>query len=84
MSTPDPDHGMLQAAHETCMDQERLFQLVASLANVLDRDMVVQTIESLLDTKSTDKGDCVVFGDLAIRFDADDNIKSVYRTYDGS
>ena len=84
MGIGDRDYELMRTAHETRLDQERLFQLVALLANMFDRTRVVQTLESLLETKSRDLGDCVVFGDLAIRFDADDNIKSVYRTYDGS
>ena len=84
MASPEPDYELMRTAHETRLDQERLFQLVASLANMFDRARVVQTLESLLETKARDLGDCVVFGDIAIRFDADDNITSVYRTYDGS
>ena len=69
-------------AHTT--DQDRLFALVASLANLLDRDLVVETVESVLGIKAVHEGDCVIFDDLAIRFGSDDRVKSIFRTIDGS
>ena len=37
----------MEALHEYSNDQEQLFGLVASLANLLDRDLVVETMESV-------------------------------------
>ena len=65
-------------------DQERLFSLVASLANLLDRDLVVDTIASVLGIEPVHDGDCVIFEDLAIRFGPDDRVASIFRTIDGS
>ena len=69
-------------AHTT--DQERLFALVASLANLLDRDLVVETMESVLGIEAVYDDDCVIFDDLAIRFGGNDRVKSIFRTIDGS
>lgn len=65
-------------------DQERLFGLVASLANLLDRDRVVETVASVLGIDPVEDGDCVIFDDLAIRFGRDGRVASVFRTIDGS
>jgi hypothetical protein len=65
-------------------EQERLFGLVASLANLLDRELVVETIATVLGIDPVYDGDCVIFDDLAIRFGPDDKITSVFRTIDGS
>ena len=66
------------------IDQESLFGLVASLANLLDRELVVETISSVLGVQPVHDGDCVFFDDLAIRFGRDGRVKSVFRTIDGS
>ena len=74
----------MEALHEYSNDQERLFSLVASLANLLDRDLVVETMQSVLGIDPVRDGDCVVFDDLAIQFGKDNRVKSVFRTIDGS
>ena len=61
-----------------------MFSLVASIANLLNREQVVETIASELGIEPVVDGDCVVFDDLAIRFGRDGRIKSVFRTIDGS
>lgn len=65
-------------------DQERLFGLVASLANLLDRELVVETLASVLGIEPVYEDDCVIFDDLAIRFGRDGKVASVFRTIDGS
>jgi hypothetical protein len=65
-------------------DQERLFGLVASLANLLDRDLVVETVARVLGIHPVIDGDCVIFDDLEIRFGRDGRVASVSRTIDGS
>jgi hypothetical protein len=68
----------MEALHEYSNDQERLFGLVASLANLLDKDLVVETMQSVLGVEPVHDGDCVIFDDLAIQFGKDDRIKSVF------
>ena len=65
-------------------DQETMFGLVASLANLLDKELVVETVASVLGIEPVYDDDCVVFGDLAIRFGHDGKVASVFRMIDGS
>ena len=74
----------MEALHAHRSDQDRLFALVANLANLLDRDLVVETMSSVLGIEPVIEDDCVVFDDLAIRFGSDGRVKSVFRTIDGS
>jgi hypothetical protein len=74
----------MEALHEYSGEQDRLFGLVASLANLLDKDLVVETMQSVLGIEAVHDGDCVIFDDLAIRFGDDNRVKSVSRTIDGS
>lgn len=74
----------MEALHAYSDDQDRLFGLVASLANLLDKDLVVETMQSVLGIEPVHDGDCVIFDDFAIQFGQDDRVKSVYRTIDGS
>lgn len=84
MTTAEQRRQWIEALHAYRDDSDRLFALVASLANLLDRALVVETMESVMGVKAVHDGDCVIFGDLAIRFGSDDRIKSVFRTVDGS
>ena len=84
MTSPEERQQWLDALHTHHSDQDRLFSLVAGLANLLDRQQVVETIGSVLGISPVEDGDCVMFDDLAIRFGADGRVKSISRTIDGS
>jgi hypothetical protein len=84
MTSADDRRRWIEALHAYRDDSERLFGLVASLANLLDRALVVETMESVLGVTAVQDGDCVIFEDFAIRFGSDDRVKSVFRTIDGS
>ncbi len=84
MTSAEDKRRWIEALHAYRDDSERLFGLVASLANLLDRTLVVETMESVLGVTAVHEGDCVIFDDFAIRFGSDDRVKSVFRTIDGS
>jgi len=84
VTSSDERRKWIDALNAHVSDQERLFSLVASLANVLDRDQVIETMQSLLGVAPVYDGDCVMFDDVAIRFGSDDRVRSVFRTIDGS
>ena len=84
MTSAEQRRQWIEALHAYRDDSERLFGLVASLANLLDRDLVIETMESVLGITAVHDGDCIVFDDLAIRFGSDGRVKSVSRTIDGT
>lgn len=84
MTTAEQRRQWIEALHAYRDDSDRLFGLVASLANLLDRDLVIETMESVLGITAVHDGDCIVFDDLAIRFGSDGRVKSVFRTIDGT
>jgi hypothetical protein len=84
VTSADDKRRWTEALHAYRDDSERLFGLVASLANLLDRTLVVETIESVLGVTAVHEDDCVIFDDFAIRFGSDDRVKSVFRTIDDS
>jgi hypothetical protein len=84
VTTAEERRQWIEALHAYRDDSERLFALVASLANLLDRALVIETMETVLGIAAVHDGDCVIFDDLAIRFGTDDRVKSVFRTIDGS
>ncbi|MDH4003211.1 MAG: hypothetical protein OEV32_00095 [Gammaproteobacteria bacterium] len=83
MTTAEQRRQWIEALHAYRDDSERLFGLVASLANLLDRKLIIETMESVLGIAAVHDGDCIIFDDLAIRFGSDDRVKSVFRTIDG-
>ena len=84
MTSAEDKRRWIEALNAYRDDSERLFGLVASLANLLDRTLVVETMESVLGVTAVHEGDCVIFDDFAIRFGSDDRVKSVFRTIDGT
>ena len=84
MTTAEERRQWIEALYAYRDDSERLFTLVASLANLLDKALVIETMESVLGISAVHDGDCVTFDDLAIRFGDDGRVKSVFRTIDGS
>ncbi len=84
MTSPDQTRALAEAIHELNAEQDRLFALIAALSNLLDRDVIVETVSMLLDVEPVDEGDCVVFADIAIRFGPDNRVRSMYRTIDES
>lgn len=84
MTTAEQRRQWIEALHEYRDDSERLFALVASLANVLDKALVIETMEAVLGVTAVHDGDCIILDDLGIRFGADDRVKSVFRTIDGT
>ena len=84
MTTSEQRRQWEEALHAYRGDSERIFALVASLANLLDKALVIETMESVLGITGVQDGDCIIFNDLAIRFGNDDRVKSVSRTIDGT
>ena len=83
MISPEDRRRWIEALHEQNLEQERLFQLIASLANLLDREIVVETIQSILGIEPEDQGDCVLFDDLTVKFGDNGRVIGIYRTIDG-
>ena len=84
MTSPEEKRRWVEALHQQNLDQEKLFQLIASLANLLDRDVVVETMQTILGIEPVDQGDCVLFDDLTVKFGATGRVVGIYRTIDGN
>ena len=66
------------------LEQEQLFQLIAALANCLDRDIVIEIMQRGLGIDPIEKDDCVLFDDIAVGFNESGRVKSLYRVVDGT
>jgi hypothetical protein len=83
LNSPEDRHRWIAALHEQNLEQERLFQLIASLANLLDREIVVETMQTILGIEPVDQGDCVLFNDLTVKFNDNGRVIGIYRIIDG-
>jgi hypothetical protein len=84
LSSAEEKRMWIEALHEQNLEQERLFQLIASLANLLDKDIVVETMQSILGIEPVEMDDCVLFENLAVKFDENGRVAGIYRTIDGT
>jgi hypothetical protein len=84
LSTADPTHGWNEKLCDRHLERDRVFQLVASLANLLDKSMIVETMTSVLGTEPVEVGDCILFDGLSIKFGNDGRVIGLSQTFDGS
>ena len=83
MNSPEDRRRWIAALHEQNLEQERLFQLIASLANLLDREIVVETMQTILGIEPVHQEDCVLFNDLTVKFNDNGRVIGIYRIIDG-
>ena len=83
MNSPEDRRRWIAALHEQNLEQERLFQLIAILANLLDREIVIETMQTILGIEPVDQGDCVLFNDLTVKFNDNGRVIGIYRIIDG-
>lgn len=84
MNNPEQRRPLTEAIEEHDSEQDRLFRLVAALANCLDRQVVIETMQQILGVTAVDEGDCVIFGNITVTFDQNGRVKGLYRVIDGS
>lgn len=84
MSSPERTQRLIEAIEEQNLDQERLFQLIAALANCLDRAVVIETMQHILAIDPVEDGDRVLFDDIAVSFDDHGRVRGLYRVIDGT
>ena len=84
MSNAESTHGLNEILCDQQLERDRLFQLVASLANLLDKATVVETVSSVLGIEPVEIEDCVFFNDLSIKFGDDGRVIGLSHTFDGS
>jgi len=83
MPTPEQTRALVESLHDAKNEREKLFLLIAGLANLLDRSVIIETLERLLAATAEDNGDTVFFGDVGVAFGDDGRVKSVFQTFDG-
>lgn len=84
MSAPERTRRLIEAIEGQNLSQERLFQLIAALANCLDREVVIETMQHILGIDPVEDGDRVLFDDIAVSFDDRGRVKGMYRLIDGT
>ncbi len=84
VSHPDSTNGWNGNICDEPVARDRVFQLVASLANILDKPMVIETMKSMLGIEPIEVDDCILFDDLAVKFGEDGRVIGLYQTFDGS
>jgi len=84
MTSREETRHLVDAIHEQNLERDRLFQLIAALANCLDRDVVVEIMQSHLGIEPVTDGDSTMFDDIAVRFNNDGRVTSICQVIDGT
>lgn len=84
LSNPEPTHGWSEMLGDQHLERDRLFQLVASLANLMDKPILVETMKSVLGIEPVEMEDCILFDDISIRFGDDGRVIGICHTLDGT
>ena len=84
MSTPAERQAFIDALEAQNLERERLFLLLSSLGNCLDREMVIDTMSSLLGVVPVETEDSATFDDVTVRFSPEGRLASLSRIIDGS
>ncbi len=84
LSNPEPTHRWSEMLCDQQLEHDRLFQLIASLANLLDKAVIVETVKSVVGIEPVELEDCILFGDLSIKFGDDGRVIGLSQTLDGS
>ena len=84
LNDPRATHGLNDVLCDQQLERDRVFEIVASIANLLDKPMFVETMKSVLGVEPIEVEDCVLFDDLTIKFGDDGRVIGLYRTLDGT
>jgi len=82
LSNLEPTHGWNEMLGDQHLERDRLFQLVAGLANIMDKAILVETMKSVLGIEPVEMEDCILFDDISIRFGDDGRVIGICHTLD--
>jgi hypothetical protein len=82
LHTAEDRRRWVKALHDQNLEQEWLFQLIVSLANFLDRNIVVASMRTILKIEPVDNGDRLLFGDLTVEIGESGKVLGICRNND--
>ncbi|MGI9232569.1 MAG: hypothetical protein ACR2RD_02970 [Woeseiaceae bacterium] len=84
MSTPIERRQLIEAIHNQGVEYENLLRIVVPLAQAHDKAFVVNVFAVTLNQIPFEKDDCVLLGNLALRFDNDGRLIDVFKVVPGT
>ena len=84
MNTPIERRRWIEALHSLNVEYEKLLQIIVRLSQDHDKDVVVNTFEDVLPETPAEKEDCVLVGNLALKFDNDGRLIDLFKAIPGT
>lgn len=84
MSTPIERRRMIEAIHNQSVEYENLLRIIVQLGQGHDKAFVVNVFAVALGESPVDKDDCVLLGNLALKFDHNSRLIDVFKAVPGT
>ena len=69
---------LAEQIHAQNLDYKALLRVIIELSQALERNVILQAFETGLRKTPNPKDDCVLFGDLALRFSIDGTLLDIF------
>lgn len=84
MNTPLDRRVWIEALHSQNVAFRKLLEVILRLAQAHGKPFIVNTFGRVLERDPVEIDDCVVFGDIALRFDQEERLIDLYKCIDGT
>ena len=84
MSTPIERRRLIEAIHNLAVENEKLMRAIVPFGQGHDKAFVVNIFSVALDESPVEKDDCVLLGNLALKFDSDGRLIDVFKAVPGT
>ncbi len=83
-SGPEQMRLLVEGIHAQNLDHKALLRVIVKLSQSLDKGVILEAFETGLRITPSPKDDCVLFGDLALRFAVGGKISDIFRVIEGT
>ena len=84
MSNPIESRRWIEALHNQNVEYEKLLRVILRLSQGQDKDAVVSAFKDVMSETAIEKEDCVLIGNLALKFDSDGRVIDLFTAIPGT
>ncbi len=84
LSGPEQNRLLIEGIHAQGQEHKALLRVIVELSQSLEKGVILKAFETGLRKSPRPKDDCVLFGDLALRFTVDGGLSDLFRVIEGT